>query len=293
MPDGSNFIGMLLAILPIKDFPYSIAGEGDSAHISLQSSDKTCCANLILRSHCLFLRPELEVYKVSMALQGEKLCAGSLLGPNGSLPAEIVVSAVPLSDPKGYYCYGFADLLISLASMSQAIVDLSARMVTEVKHSLSDILSAPALDYKSIPISHQAKIELLSNDVSKVTKRLYRSCRETSALVDREALEDQMHQFVMQCNARTRTSLQVMKHYQDSVSEYQSTLFSGSNKSLLVRSIVENLQAQLFIYQAKVKTLVSSPDIANSLHNPQTLETLLTLVSGFYDSQVTRQAFMP
>lgn len=294
MPDNSNFISILLKILPIKDFPFSITGEGDSASISFQSPDRVCSAKLILQSRCLFLQPELEVYKVSMVLQGDKLYTGNLLGKNGSLPAEVVVTAVPLlDDTKSYDCYGFVDLLKSLASMSQAIVDWSAQVITEVKYSLPDILSAPPSDYKQFPISHQAKIELLSHNIQKLTKRLYRNCHEVSALAGREVIEKQMQQFVAQCNTCTRTSLRVMKHYQDSILEYQNGLFSDSNKSLLVTSIVEKLQAQLFIYQAKVKALMSSSDIANNLHNPQTLESLLTLVSSFYDSQITRQAFVP
>lgn len=294
LPNSSNFISILLKILPVRDFPFSITSEGGYANISLQSSDKMCCAKLILQSQCLFLQPDLEIYRVSMVLQGDKLCVGNLLGQNGSLPAEVVVAAAPLfGDTKNYDCYGFAELLKSLASMSQAIVDWSAQVVSGVKHSLPDILSAPISDYKQFPISHQAKIELLSNNVPKITRRLYRSCHEVSALADREAIDKQMQQFVAQCNACTRTSLRVMKHYQDSVSEHQNALFSDSDKSLLVHDIVEKLQAQLFIYQAKIKTLMSSPDIANNLHNPQTLESLLTLVSSFYDGQVTRQAFMP
>ncbi|EFO64996.1 Hypothetical protein GLP15_388 [Giardia lamblia P15] len=294
MLDSHNFIGVLLSILPVRDFPFSIAGEGDSAHIFFQSSDKLCYAKLILQSQCLFLQPELEIYNVSMALQGEKLCAGNLLGQDGSLPTKVVVAAVPLpGNTKSYDCYGFVDLLKFLASMSQAIVDWSAQMNNEIKHSLSDILSAPISQYKQLSISHQAKIELLSNNVPKVTKRLYRSCREVSNLVDREAIEEQMQQFVLHCNACTRTSLRVMKHYQDSISNSQNTLFSVSGESLLMRNIVEKLQAQLFIYQAKIKTLMSSSDVANNLHNPQTLESLLTLVSSFYDGQITRQAFIP
>ncbi|ESU39464.1 Hypothetical protein DHA2_151655 [Giardia duodenalis] len=294
MPDSHNFVGVLLSILPVKDFPFSIAGGGDSAHISFQSPDKLCCAKLILQGQCLFSQPELEIYNVSMALQGERLCAGNLLDQDGSLPAKVVVAAAPLPDnPKGYDCYGFADLLKSLASTSQAIVDWSAQMSSEVKYSLPDILSAPTSQSKQLPISHQAKIELLSCNVPKITKRLCRSCREVSTLIDRGAIEERMRQFVAYCNACTRTSLKIMKHYQDSISGSQNTLFSASGESLLMRSIVEKLQAQLFIYQAKIKTLVSSSDVGNNLYNPQTLESLLTLVSSFYDGQVTRQAFIP